>query len=202
MRFIRRLQSIIKHRQTLLRALDFYLFFLEKPNQTLWGSLSKKEEVGVERAIELAAGDEGPIIEIGALFGHTTNLIASVKAAEKELMAVENFSWNPFAIPARMHRPFTERTVRCALKHCNTLLVDQDVEQFYATYNAPRPSMVFIDAGHDRESVTRDIEWAKSIGCPVISGHDYTTFPEVRQVVDEQFGDRIKLFGSVWIAVQ
>jgi len=176
MRFIRRLQSIIKHRQTLLRALDFYLFFLEKPNQTLWGSLSKKEEVGVERAIELAAGDEGPIIEIGALFGHTTNLI--------------------------MHRPFTERTVRCALKHCNTLLVDQDVEQFYATYNAPRPSMVFIDAGHDRESVTRDIEWAKSIGCPVISGHDYTTFPEVRQVVDEQFGDRIKLFGSVWIAVQ
>ena len=84
-----KIKAAIRHRKALFEMLRFYLYFQERPNQSLWGSLSEKEEAGVQHAIELAEADTGPIIEIGALFGHTTNLIASIKAPEKELIAVE-----------------------------------------------------------------------------------------------------------------
>jgi hypothetical protein len=59
---------------------------------------------------------------------------------------------------------------------------------------------VFIDAFHDYKSVRRDIDWAVSTGCPVISGHDYTDIhPGVITAVNETFGKSISLYGSVWI---
>jgi hypothetical protein len=48
--------------------------------------------------------------------------------------------------------------------------------------------------------VKQDIGWAISIDCPVISGHDYRdVHPGVVKAVDEAFGDKISLYGSVWI---
>ena len=58
---------------------------------------------------------------------------------------------------------------------------------------------MFIDAGHKYEDVMVDIEWAKNMGIPIISGHDYSdSLPGVVQAVDEVFGSDIEVVGSVW----
>ena len=195
-----RLDSIIKHRRVLLRVLNTYSFHLDFPEKSVWGSISQKDEEGIKQAVIQASNYEGPIVEIGSLFGHTTNLIASLKGMDVPLIAVENFTWNPFCLPPKTHREFTKRTLRYALDHCSTQIFDGNAADFYLANATLRPSMVFIDAGHDYKSVRKDIDWAVSSGCPVISGHDYTDkYPGVIQAVDETFGDKISLYGCVWI---
>jgi hypothetical protein len=61
--------------------------------------------------------------------------------------------------------------------------------------------MVFIDADHSYKEAARDIAWAKSLGVPVVAGHDYQSLhPGVMKAVDENFGTSFEVFGSVWIA--
>ena len=84
--------------------------------------------------------------------------------------------------------------------HCSTQIFDGDAADFYSANATLRPSMVFIDAQHDYKSVKQDIDWAVSVGCPVISGHDYHDMcPGVIKAVNESFGDKFTLYGSVWI---
>lgn len=52
------------------------------------GSINKEDEKGIAKAVEYAEEYNGPIVEIGALFGHTTQLIATLKDIERELIAV------------------------------------------------------------------------------------------------------------------
>jgi predicted O-methyltransferase YrrM len=47
--------------------------------------------------------NRGPIIELGTLFGHTSLLLTTVKDDEQELLTVDNYSWNPFMMPADDH---------------------------------------------------------------------------------------------------
>ncbi len=51
-------------------------------------------------------------------------------------------------------------------------------------------AMVFIDACHDRDAVVADIKafMPKVASNGVIAGHDYFTFPGVRQAVHDVFG--------------
>ena len=60
--------------------------------------------------------------------------------------------------------------------------------------------MIFIDADHKYESVLADINWSLEKGIPVISGHDYN-WPEIARAVNESFGNKIIIEGSVWIHV-
>ncbi len=196
--------KIIKHQRELLKVVKRHIKFVEMyDEQTVWGSITNDEEEGLKWAAGLAAHYEGPIVEIGALFGHTTNLLASLKAETVPLIAVENFTWNPFCLPKANHRRFTQRSLKYVLDHCATEIYDGNAEDFYSANPTLRPSMVFIDAGHDYESVRQDIDWAISSGCPVISGHDYSDLHGgVVRAVDESFGDKISLYGSVWIHQQ
>jgi hypothetical protein len=58
--------------------------------------------------------------------------------------------------------------------------------------------LIFIDAGHDYESVKADIEVAKTVIKPggIICGHDYTQFPGVEQAAFEFGVDGV--CGTVW----
>ncbi|MBU1100230.1 MAG: class I SAM-dependent methyltransferase [Bacteroidetes bacterium] len=191
---------MITHRRPIRDLLRSYLFFLENPDKSAWGSITEEDEKGIEKAVKLASNYHGPIIEIGALFGHTTNLIASLKGKDVPLIAVENFSWNPFSLPVEAHRQFTRRTLRYVLENCSTQLFEGNAEDFYSSNASLKPSMIFIDAWHEYDSVKKDIERAVATGCPVISGHDYTEIhPGVIMAVKEAFGDRVLLYGSVWI---
>lgn len=198
-RKITKIGGIIKHRDRFRRLIHSYLFFLDHPEK-FWGSITADDEAGIRYAVDHARQFDGPIVEIGCLFGHTTNLIASLKEPDTPLIAVENFSWNPFYIPADEHRRFLKRTIRYAMDHCATEIFDGSARTFYDTHTTVKPSMVFIDAKHDYESVKADIAWAVSNGCPVISGHDYIdVHPGVVQAVDEAFGNDVSIHGSVWV---
>ena len=56
--------------------------------------------------------------------------------------------------------------------------------------------MVFIDGDHSRASITADIEYWQPRTRRLLCGHDYTWdpplgYPDVKEVVDELFGDRV-----------
>jgi hypothetical protein len=73
-----------------------------------------------------------------------------------------------------------------------------DKNEFFAGYRGAAPAMVFLDAVHDYEETKKDIQWARSVGAKIISGHDYCKeFPGVKQAVDE-FGGPRQSAGTVW----
>lgn len=190
----------LKHRERLLPVINESIAFYENNEKVTWGSITEEEEVGVRAAVSYAATHKGPIIEIGALFGNTTTLLATLKQSHVELITVENFSWNPFQLTQDEHRQFTMRSLRYLLEHASTEIYDGSSEAFYSANEDLNPSMVFIDAGHDYDSVKKDIEWAVARKCPVISGHDYTElYPDVVRAVDEAFANEVELYGSVWV---
>ena len=170
-------------------------------NINFYGSISLQEEEGVKRAIQLASGHKGPIVEIGVLFGHTTNFIASVADPSKKIIAVDNFRWNPFGLSPESHKQFTERTLRYIVDHRNTELHSIDSSSFFKTYHGPTPSMIFIDAGHNYEDVLHDIKVSIQMGIPVISGHDFSVQHEgVKKAVVEMFKDNFEVYGTVWVS--
>jgi len=176
--------------------------FLRSHTELAWGSITEKDEVGVQFAVEAAKNYDGPIVEIGILFGHTTLLLSTL--SPKQIISVENFSWNPFYLGHKEHRRFTTRTLRPLLKSGMARLFDGEADDFFRTHKQLEPSLVFIDTDHDYLSVHNAIKWAESIGCPVIAGHDFSKGHNgVLQAVDElaDRGRDIQVFGSVWWAV-
>jgi hypothetical protein len=174
---------------------------VDPSKHSVMGSLSFEDEKGIKHAITLAEKYEGPIIEIGTLFGHTTNLIGSLAKRDIKIITVDNFKWNPFSLTPAMHKLFTERTLRYLIEHRNTSLITSDAALFYQQYNGTRPSMVFIDADHSYDSVILDIKWAKNLNIPVISGHDFSDeHPGIQKAVREVFGTNFSVYGTVWIA--
>lgn len=189
-----------RHRNTLRKVLARHAKFLQDNSTNEWGSITEEEEAGIHAAIDYSKHLDGPIVEIGTLFGHTTALIACLKGDNRTIVTLDNYSWNPFCLPAGDHRLFTRRTLRYLIEKAEVSLVDADAQDFYEKYDGPTPSMVFIDADHRYEGVKRDIEWAIRIGVPVISGHDYDDeSPDVKRAVNELFGNSIETYGSVWI---
>ncbi len=194
--------KIYKNRYYFKKVIQSHLFFLEHPDMTVWGSVTEADALGITENVKKAACYNGPIIEIGALFGFTTSLIATHKPKDKKLIAVENFSWNPFCLPSRDHQTITERILLYCTTHCNTQLFNGSNKDFYNTYQGARPSMVFIDADHSYESVMEDISWSVEMKTPIISGHDYCDLhPQVVQAVNEVFGSQKTVVGSVWTAL-
>jgi hypothetical protein len=198
----RSLSTMWKHRRLLARIIESHAFFLDNRDATVWGGISDEDRRGIREAVARAAAFSGPIVEIGTLFGWTTQLIASLKSPEKELIAIENFSWNPFCIPPNDHRVITERTLHYCVQHCRTQIHDGSAQSFYESYQGPTPSMVFIDGDHSYAGVQADLAWALKRKVPIIAGHDFNSVlhaPIVR-AVKERFDGDVDLFGTVWIA--
>jgi|WetSurMetagenome_2_1015567.scaffolds.fasta_scaffold372126_2 hypothetical protein len=184
----RHIKSIIKN----------HLRFVENP-QSFWGSINDEDEKEIIALTKKAVELPGPIIEIGSLFGFTTQLIATYKPIEKKLIAIENFSWNSFSLPPDDHRLFWQRSMRYCVLHCNTSLFDGSNQDFYQSYDGEKPAMVFIDASHEYEDVKEDIAWALNHAVPIIAGHDYCPLYEgVMKAVQEGFGESVRVKGSVW----
>jgi hypothetical protein len=204
-KFIRGMHKLCllwRQRKLLAEMVERHAFFREHRGITVWGGISEEDECGLREAVARAATAPGPIVEIGALFGWTTQLLASLKSPEKELIAVENFSWNPFCIPATDHRVLTRRTLHYCIQHCRTRIFDGSAREFYESYRGPKPSMVFIDGDHSYEGVQTDIRWALERDVPVIAGHDFqaSLHEPIVRAVSEQFANEFDLFGTVWVA--
>ena len=193
------IRNILKFKYT-LKLIHTCISLQKNQGNNILGSITKTDEKGIKRSVELANKSDGSIVEIGTLFGHTTNLIASLKPLEKKIITVDNYSWNPFSLSKETHILFTKRTLKYVTKYCNTYIYQGDAKDFYISNKNLNVSMVFIDGDHSYKSVKEDINWAISVKSNIISGHDYNQMhPDVMRAVDEKFGTDIEVFGSVWI---
>jgi hypothetical protein len=194
-RLVRAAQRIYTYRDR-IRA---FLLCCEDPDQAFYGSVQPGELVYLKELVGLANSLPGPIVEVGTLFGFTAQHIAASKRDDKELITIDNFSWNPVGMSEPVHREFCKRSLFYLVERCRTRLFEGTNRDFYESYAGQAPSMVFIDAVHTYEEVVVDIKWAMSKGAAIISGHDYSNrWPGVKKAVDEFFGREIKVVESLW----
>lgn len=146
------------------------------------------------------APSNGPLIEIGTLFGWSTRVMTLAKPADQPLITVDSFEWNPWELTADEHRWFTTHLLADATAQLNVRQVVMDKNLYFEAYEGPAPALVFMDAGHTYEETKRDLEFAKKVRAQVICGHDYNAadWPGVVQAVNE-FGGPRRLEGSLWV---
>jgi hypothetical protein len=142
----------------------------------------------------------GPIVEIGTLFGRSTLVIAANKDSKRELITIDNYSWNPLGLKPEVHSRITHSILAEAIDNLNLKRLCLDKNSFYSLYRGSSPALVFLDAIHTYEETKADIQWAKSVNAHLICGHDYNeqVHPEVVKAVNE-FGGPRKLVESIWV---
>jgi precorrin-6B methylase 2 len=136
------------------------------------------------------------VVEVGTLFGLTAREIAKNDAVGK-VIAVDNFSWNPFGLPPKIHEDFTRRI----LKGSGVELINCSSEDWRKKVKG-KIDMIFFDASHRYEDVKAECEWAKEAGIKIVSGHDYgnpNSLFGVTRAVDEVFGkENVEVVGMCW----
>ncbi len=192
--------SAFKHRRRLVHVIYNYLFFRENGEQTLWGSISEEDRTAVARLSTEASAHQGPIIEIGTLFGLTAQLIATHKVPGQKVISIDNYCWNPFGLEPGEHRDFTRRVLYHYLRSGEVELYDGSSAEFFRSYQGPPPALVFIDGDHEYAPVRADIQAAQTVSAQVIAGHDYSELhPGVMRAVKEAFAHPEVVGGTVWV---
>ena len=158
------------------------------------GGLTEEE---MRAVVGWATEDIGmTVVEVGTLFGLTARELSNWIAGGR-VVAVDNFSWNPFGLPSKIHEAFTRRILRGS----KVELVNCSSEDWRKQVTG-KIDMVFFDASHRYEDVKAECEWAKAAGIKIISGHDYGN-PNPRfgvtRAVDEVFGkENVEVVGMCW----
>ena len=158
------------------------------------GGLTEEE---MRAVVGWATEDIGmTVVEVGTLFGLTAREIAG-RIANGRVIAVDNFSWNPFGLPPKIHEAFTRRILRGS----KVELINCSSEDWRKQVTG-KTDMIFFDADHRYEAVKAELEWAKAAGIPQICGHDYGN-PNPRfgvtRAVDEVFGkENVEVVGMCW----
>ena len=112
--------------------------------------------------------DEGTFVEFGTLFGLTAKAVAAAKPRLK-VVAVDNFSWNPFGLPPKLHEAFTRRILANEIAAGRIEVLNTTSEEFRTVF-AGVPDAVFFDAQHQYEPVRDEIAWARRVGGEVHCG--------------------------------
>lgn len=144
---------------------------------------------------------DGPLIEIGTLFGYSTQIIILSKNSGKKLYTVDNFRWNPVGLSKDEHMNLTKLNLKESMDTENVQLCIQDKDEFYKNYNDKIPSLIFIDADHSYEGTKEDLVWAKEMNIKYICGHDYSEeFPGIIEAVNEVNKKKpAKVVGSIFL---
>ena len=171
-----------------------YLYGGDSNAMDALGGLTEEE---MRAVVGWATEDIGmTVVEVGTLFGLTAREL-SYWIAGGRVVAVDNFSWNPFGLPPRVHESFTRQILRGS----KVELVNCSSEDWRKQVTG-KIDMVFFDGSHRYEDVKAECEWAKSAGIKIVSGHDYGN-PNPRfgvtRAVDEVFGkENVKVVGMCW----
>ncbi|MBE2286405.1 MAG: class I SAM-dependent methyltransferase [Prosthecobacter sp.] len=191
-------RDVLRHR----KELATFLNFRNRTQPGFEGSVQPEELEFLSELVRRSNAFDGPIIEVGTLFGFTTQAMAGWKMNGKELISIDDYSWNPLGLAPLAHRDFAVRSLHYIRQNCDVTLFEGPSTQFCASYDGPTPAMIFIDASHEYEHVLTDITWARQKGVPIIAGHDYSAFwPGVKRAVDESFGSAITVYGTLWAHV-
>ena len=161
--------------------------------EALGGLTEEEMRAGVGWATE----DIGmTVVEVGTVCGLTAREMAG-GIGNGRVIAVDNFSWNPFGLPPKIHEAFTRRILRGS----KVELINCSSEDWRKQVTG-KIDMIFFDASHRYEDVKAECEWAKAAGIRIISGHDYgnpNTRFGVTRAVDEVFGkDNVEVVGMCW----
>jgi hypothetical protein len=143
---------------------------------------------------------DGPVIEVGTLFGWATRVMALQKSKDRELITIDDYSWNPLGLSPDTHFRITEQVLSEAIDKFNLRQIRIDKNDFYSSYAGDTPALVFFDAVHTYKEVRADIDWAKNVKAVVICGHDYNSkeYPGVVKAVDE-FGGPRDVVETLWV---
>ena len=190
--------KLLKYRNEARMALSSVLRIAEgDANAMMLGGLTDEEITGLISWLP----ERGTFVEFGTLFGLTAKAIAAAKPNLK-VLAVDNFSWNPFGLPPKLHEAFTRRILENEITAGRVEVVNATSEEFRNGFAAV-PDAVFFDAQHQYESVRDEIAWAKRVGVSCITGHDYNNPSKVfgvTKAVNEAFGKPSKVVGMCWKA--
>lgn len=194
---IRRIWTLIRHWRDVKTALST-LSFLYGGTDDLdaLGGLTEEEMRAV--CAWAAEGGEKTVVEVGTLFGLTARELAG-RMAGGRIIAVDNFSWNPFGLPCEIHEAFTRRILdgtRVEVWKMESAVFREQAKTLGTI------DMIFFDADHRYEAVKAELEWAKSVGIREICGHDYgnpNPIFGVTRAVDEVFGkENVEVVGMCW----
>jgi len=162
------------------------------------GSINLREARFLSNLVRGLSG-KGAIVEMGTLFGWSTRVMVLHKDPWRELITVDDYSWNPLGLSSAAHFRITSRILEEAVKTLNLKQKRMGKDEFYSSYNGVPPALFFADAIHSYEETKTDILWAKEAGTQIICGHDYDErLPGVIEAVNE-FGGPSKLVGTLWV---
>src|SRR5947209_3783909 len=161
------------------------------------GSLTEGEYHFLRLLVERANQFPGDLVEIGTLFGNTAQRLAAWMGPGKKIIAVDQFSWNPWLLSPTEHAKVTANNLFYLTAHGHVEIVKADKNEFYRRYFSVPPALAFLDAVHTYEETHRDIVWATQARVGVICGHDYDHPGVVRAVAE--FGGPEQVVGSVWV---
>lgn len=189
----KRIITLLRHWREAKTALSTLSFLYgSKDDLDALGGLTEEEMAGLIRWLP----EEGTFVEVGTLFGLTAKRIAAERPKLK-IIAVDNFSWNPFGLPPAVHEAFTRRI----LSRSGVEVVNCSSEDWRSEVEGTIDA-IFFDASHRYEDVKAECAWAKKAGVKTICGHDYNNANPrfgVTRAVDEEFGkENVETCGMCW----
>ena len=159
------------------------------------GGLSLEETEALVRWAKNSGAET--FVEIGTLFGFTARNVA--RLAGVHVVAVDNFSWNPFGLTQAQHEAFARRVVEGS----DVDIVRADAAEFLETISErtdPGRAFVFLDGSHAYEDVKREIEACVRCGVRAVAGHDFGNAAfGVSQAVRDVVGEPDEVVGMCWI---
>lgn len=163
--------------------------------------------------------DGSAFVELGVYFGKSLCYLAEecIKKNKKiKLYGIDHwkdliheFDENPDIVPKEIFdanktwQDVYDAAIKNLKRFDNVTLIKEHSQLAASLFNDSSIDFVFVDAGHDYESVTNDlIVWMPKLKpSGIIAGHDYTnSFPSVKAAVKNFFPfKKIKVIGKCWL---
>ena len=199
MTFLRKIALLARHPREVRLALSGILRRLD--GDTALGGLTEEELDALARWIGEAGGKALTVVEVGTLFGFTAREI--VRRTGARVIAVDNWSWNPFGLDPESHARFARRVLADLIADGRVELVTGDGAQALSRPGAAaKADFVFLDGDHRYPAVKREIERARAAGVTWLAGHDYGNPNPVFGVtaaVDGLLGGPDATAGMCWV---
>lgn len=151
----------------------------------------------------------GTFVELGAWLGKSISFLTVEKmrqGREVKLVTVDKFILPDNPTEKKFYVPHTDRMIHDEFL-INTAPISglfqcivSDSAEASSYFENESVDVVFVDASHHYPNVLRDIKsWFPKIKKGgVIAGHDYHSFPGVKQAVEEFFGKPDKIQNDCW----
>lgn len=147
-------------------------------------------------------GDSLTMIELGSYTGESAQIFSDSKVFKK--IYCIDFWTGGYCVNdlASDNMPGAEEAFDIRFKNNNTIVKIKANAKEGISQIKGMVDLIYIDAAHEYSAVLDDIKTLLPLLTPgkIICGHDYTSWPGVRQAVDEVFGKPDKIYNdSSWI---